>query len=38
VRLAPPLVIARDDLDWALDQFAAVVRELEETRRRSRAA
>jgi ornithine--oxo-acid transaminase len=38
VRLAPPLVIARDDLDWALDQFEAVVRELEGARRRSRAA
>ena len=37
VRLAPPLVIARDDLDWALDQFEAVVRELEGARR-SRAA
>jgi ornithine--oxo-acid transaminase len=29
VRLAPPLVIARDDLDRALDGFEAVVRELE---------
>jgi ornithine--oxo-acid transaminase len=38
VRLAPPLVIARDDLDWALDQFEAVVRDLEGARRRSRAA
>jgi ornithine--oxo-acid transaminase len=38
VRLAPPLVIGRDDLDWALDQFEAVVRELEGARRRSRAA
>jgi ornithine--oxo-acid transaminase len=28
VRLAPPLVIARDDLDWALDQFEAVLRDL----------
>jgi ornithine--oxo-acid transaminase len=38
VRLAPPLVIARDDLDWALDQFEAVIGELEGARRRSRAA
>jgi ornithine--oxo-acid transaminase len=29
VRLAPPLVIARDDLDGALDCFAQVMRELE---------
>jgi len=29
VRLAPPLVIARDDLDRALDCFEKVVRELE---------
>jgi ornithine--oxo-acid transaminase len=28
VRLAPPLVIAKDDLDWALDRFEEVVREL----------
>jgi ornithine--oxo-acid transaminase len=27
--LAPPLVIAREDLDWALDRFEEVVRELE---------
>ncbi|MBI3434457.1 MAG: ornithine--oxo-acid transaminase [Proteobacteria bacterium] len=33
VRLAPPLIIARDDLDWALDQFAAVVAELSPRRR-----
>ncbi|HEY4773324.1 MAG TPA: ornithine--oxo-acid transaminase [Xanthobacteraceae bacterium] len=32
VRLAPPLVIAREDLDWALDQFEAVLRELESAR------
>ena len=25
VRLAPPLVIAQDDLDWALDRFVEVV-------------
>jgi ornithine--oxo-acid transaminase len=38
VRLAPPLVIARDDLDWALDRFEDVLRELDGTRRRARAA
>ena len=38
VRLAPPLVIARDDLDWALDRFEEVLRELDGTRRRSNAA
>ena len=27
VRLAPPLVIAKEDLDWALDRFEEVVRE-----------
>lgn len=30
VRLAPPLVIARDDLDWALDRFEAVLRRIGE--------
>src|SRR5690348_16756955 len=29
IRLAPPLMIAREDLDWALDRFEEVVRELE---------
>jgi ornithine--oxo-acid transaminase len=38
VRLAPPLVIARDDLDWALDRFEDVLHELDGTRRRSDAA
>ena len=38
IRLAPPLVIAREDLDWALDRFEEVVRELEPLRRRSKAA
>jgi ornithine--oxo-acid transaminase len=38
VRLAPPLVIARDDLDWALDRFEAVLRELDGDSRRRRAA
>jgi len=39
VRLAPPLVIARDDLDWAIDRFEGVLHELDGTRRRrARAA
>ena len=38
VRLAPPLVIARDDLDWALDRFADVLRELDGVSRRADAA
>ena len=38
VRLAPPLVIARADLDWALDRFEEVLHELGGTRRRARAA
>jgi ornithine--oxo-acid transaminase len=32
VRLAPPLVIAREDLDWALDRFAEVIGDLERQR------
>ena len=36
VRLAPPLVIARDDLDWALDRFEDVLRELDGVSRRAR--
>jgi ornithine--oxo-acid transaminase len=36
VRLAPPLVIARADLDWALDRFEEVLDELGGTRRRAR--
>jgi ornithine--oxo-acid transaminase len=32
VRLAPPLVIAREDLDFALDRFAEVVGDLERKR------
>jgi ornithine--oxo-acid transaminase len=32
VRLAPPLVIARDDLDFALDRFAEVISDLERKR------
>ncbi|WP_147942306.1 MULTISPECIES: ornithine--oxo-acid transaminase [Microbispora] len=27
IRLAPPLVVSRDDLEWALDQLSAVLRE-----------
>jgi ornithine--oxo-acid transaminase len=38
VRLAPPLIIACDDLDWALDRFEAVLRELDGKNRRRRAA
>jgi ornithine--oxo-acid transaminase len=38
VRLAPPLVIARDDLDWALDRFEEVVHELGGSRPRQAAA
>ena len=34
VRLAPPLTIARADLDFALDRFEEVVRELESKKRR----
>ena len=26
IRLAPPLVISQDDLDWALDKFESVIR------------
>jgi ornithine--oxo-acid transaminase len=32
VRLAPPLVIAREDLDFALDRFAEVIGDLERKR------
>jgi len=38
VRLAPPLVIARDDLDWALDRFEDVLHELDGVSRRAPAA
>jgi ornithine--oxo-acid transaminase len=30
VRLAPPLVIRREDLDWAIDRFAEALREVEQ--------
>ena len=32
IRLAPPLVIARDDLDWALDRFEETLKEIERPR------
>jgi ornithine--oxo-acid transaminase len=38
VRLAPPLVIAREDLDWALDRFEETLHELNGTHRRVLAA
>jgi ornithine--oxo-acid transaminase len=38
VRLAPPLVITREDLDWALDRFDEVLRELARAPRRPVAA
>ncbi|MEM6904884.1 MAG: aminotransferase class III-fold pyridoxal phosphate-dependent enzyme, partial [Pseudomonadota bacterium] len=28
IRIAPPLVITRDQVDWALEQFSAVLREV----------
>jgi ornithine--oxo-acid transaminase len=37
VRLAPPLVIAPDDLDWALDRLEEVLGDLGQVRRRSAA-
>lgn len=30
VRFAPPLVISKDDLDWGIEQFRNVIRELED--------
>jgi ornithine--oxo-acid transaminase len=38
VRLAPPLVIAQNDLDWALDRFEEVVRAVERNARKPAAA
>jgi ornithine--oxo-acid transaminase len=38
VRFAPPLVITRDDLDWALDRFEEVLDEVDGTRRPRKAA
>ncbi|KWX08765.1 hypothetical protein TR74_13480, partial [Carbonactinospora thermoautotrophica] len=28
IRLAPPLVVDKDELDWAVDQLVAVLREV----------
>jgi ornithine--oxo-acid transaminase len=30
VRFAPPLTITREQIDWVLEQFRTVLRELEE--------
>jgi ornithine--oxo-acid transaminase len=38
VRLAPPLVICRDDLDLAIDRFADVIKSLERQRTRMEVA
>jgi ornithine--oxo-acid transaminase len=38
VRFAPPLVIARRDLDWALDRFEEVLDEVDGTHRTRTAA
>jgi ornithine--oxo-acid transaminase len=38
VRLAPPLVITRRDLDWALDRFEEVLDDISGTRRHPQAA
>jgi ornithine--oxo-acid transaminase len=38
VRLAPPLVIAADELDWALDRLAEVLEEIGSTHGRRKAA
>jgi ornithine--oxo-acid transaminase len=38
VRLAPPLVIARGDLDWALDRFEEVLTEIDGARQPRKAA
>jgi ornithine--oxo-acid transaminase len=38
VRLAPPLVISRDDLDLAIDRFAEVLKELERQQTRMEVA
>jgi len=32
VRLAPPLIIGRDEIDWAVDQIAEVLREIDKLR------
>jgi ornithine--oxo-acid transaminase len=38
IRLAPPLVISSNDLDWALDRLLDVIHELERARLRHLAA
>ena len=38
VRLSPPLVISREDLDWALDRFEEIMAEFAEMRRQPSAA
>ena len=38
VRLAPPLVISRHDLDWALDRLGEVLDEIDGTGRHRKAA
>lgn len=38
VRLSPPLVISREDLDWALDRFEEIMAEFTEMRRQPSAA
>jgi ornithine--oxo-acid transaminase len=35
VRLAPPLVIERDTLDWALDRFQEVLADIDGARRKA---
>ena len=32
VRLAPPLVVTREQLDWAVDQIREVLQEMDEVR------
>jgi ornithine--oxo-acid transaminase len=32
VRLAPPLIITREEIDWAVDQIKAVLRDMDEVR------
>ena len=38
VRLSPPLVIAREDLDWALDRFEETLAEFVERARPAKRA
>ena len=32
VRLAPPLIVTREQLDWAVDQIQGVLQEMDEMR------